>query len=123
MNHYGHQPRLESTIRDIISHLEQSANFDPYAGRKLYSHMYDLGLEEIQVRIDAHHLIHGELNGVDEFNWLKKLEIAAKGSGCTFAEYGGSYEDFVAEFERFFNDKRRFSYTPRILCRGQRLKG
>ena len=123
MNHYGHQPRLEATIRDITAHLEVNCNFDPYAGRKLYSHMFDLGLEDIQARVDAHHLIYGELNGVDEFNWMKKLEIAAQKSGCTFAEYGGSYKDFVAEFEQFFNDTRRFSYTPLILCRGQRPKG
>ena len=123
MNHYGHQPKLESTIRDIITHLEKNCNFDPYAGRKLYAHMFDLGLDEIQVRVDAHHLIHGELNGVDEFNWMKKLEIAAQNSGCTFDAYDGSYEDFVSDFELFFNNTRRFSYTPRILCRGQRTKG
>lgn len=123
LNHYGQPERLERTINDIMSHLQTDHNFDPHAGRKLYSHLYDLGFEEIDVDVDAHHLIYGELDGIDEYNWIQKMEVAAKNCGCTFEEYDGRYEDFVADFEQFFRNPRRFSYTPLILCCGQRPTG
>lgn len=120
LNHHGHPDRLERTISDIMAHLEQSHNFDPHIGRKLYSYMFDLGLEEIAAKVDAHHLFYGEINGVDEYNWIKKMEVAAKSSGCQFEEYAGDHAAFFVEFEAFFRSPRRFSYTPLILCRGQR---
>lgn len=123
LNHHGQPQRLERTIHDIMAHLKTGQNFDPYAGRKLYAHLFDLGLEDIQAHVDAHHLIYGELDGVDEYNWIQKMEVAAKNCGCKFEEYGGSYEEYVAEFEEFFRDPRRFSYTPLIQCFGKRPTG
>lgn len=122
LNHFGQSPRLERTLQDIMANLERSHNFDPQIGRKLYANLFDLGFEEINLKVDAHHLFFGELSGIDEFNWIKKMEVAAKSSGCTFAEYDGDPNAFVTEFEAFFRSPRRFSYTPLILCRGRRPK-
>jgi SAM-dependent methyltransferase len=36
-SHYGISPRLEHAVKSALSILEKVANFDPYAGRKLYS--------------------------------------------------------------------------------------
>jgi len=107
--------------RSSFLSLEKNANFDPYAGRKLYSYLYDLGCAEIGVNLQAHHLIFGKLREVDEFNWKKKVEIAAKNSGYRFSEYDGGYTEFYEEFMLFFNDKKRFTYTPLIACRGRKL--
>ncbi len=123
LNHYGQPERLERTIQDIMAHLKSGQNFDPHAGRKLYSHLYDLGLDDIQVHVDAHHLIYGELAGVDEYNWIQKMEVAAKNCGCRFEEYDGGYDEYVADFEKFFRNPRRFSYTPLIQCYGKRPTG
>ncbi len=122
LNHYGQPARLERTLQDIMANLEQAHNFDPYVGRKLYTNLFDLGFEEITVKVDAHHLFYGELGGIDEFNWIKKMEVAAKDSGCKFEEYAGDHNAFVAEFDEFFRSPRRFSYTPLILCSGRRPK-
>lgn len=123
LNHYGLSDRLSRTLHDVVAHLEDKKNFDPYAGRKLYALLYDNGFRDIGVHFDAHHLIYGELDGIDEYNWIQKLEVAAKNCGCRFEEYDGSYESFVAEFEEFFRDPRRFSYTPLIQCYGIRPRG
>ena len=56
-------------------------NFDPFAGRKLYTHMYDLGFEDIQVHMMPHHLMYGELKSSDDFNWLKKVQMASVKAG------------------------------------------
>jgi len=65
-----------------------------------------------------HHLIYGPLDQVDEYNWTKKVEVAAQNSGYGFDEYPGGYDEFVEEFKTFFADPRRFTYTPVISCRG-----
>jgi ubiquinone/menaquinone biosynthesis C-methylase UbiE len=118
LNHYGLSERLERTLADLISALEEKANFDPYAGRKLYSHLYNLDYCDIAAEVGAHHLIIGELKESDACNWLKKAEVAAKKIDYLFPDYPGGYDEFIAEFKKFFVDPGRFTYTPVISCRG-----
>jgi len=120
LNHFGHSMRLEKTINGLMGRLEAEADFDPYIGRKLYSFLYDLGYNNIDVAVDPHHLIFGELEEKDRVNWEMKIEVAAKNSGYAFEEYNGEYENFLKEFKEFFSDPRRFTYTPLISCRGQK---
>ena len=120
LSHYGLSPRLEKTIYGIMSLLEKHANFDPYVGRKLYAYLYDLEYEQIDIRIDAHHCIFGELKETDAFNWMKKAKIAVKNSGYRFEEYEDKFEGFFAEFKEFFFEPRIFTYTPVIVCRGRK---
>jgi len=118
LNHYGLSARLENATKKVTSLIEKYGDFDPYAGRKLYSHIYDLGFSNIKVDMKAHHLIYGELSEIDEFNWTKKIEIAARNSKYDFPEYENGYYGFLNEFKSFFSDPRRFTYTPIISCRG-----
>ncbi|HHT9130512.1 MAG TPA: class I SAM-dependent methyltransferase, partial [Candidatus Brocadiaceae bacterium] len=120
LNHFGLSPRLERTIFAIMNYLEENANFDPYMGRKLYSFLYDLGYQNIEVDVGAHHLIFGELKDTDAFNWMKKFEVISRKINFHFEEYDGGYEEFLGEFNRFFADPRRFTYTPVICCRGRK---
>lgn len=120
MNHHGHSDRLEKTIQAVLRSLEVNRNFDPYAGRKLYSHMVDLGYRNIVAHVEAHHLFYGKLEEKDTFNWLRKMDVAAQSSGCDFAEYGGDFNAAREDFHRFLTDTRRFTYTPIIMCRGVR---
>jgi hypothetical protein len=118
LSHFGLSERLERAIAKCARVLEEEFNFDPYAGRKLYSYLYDLGYEHVAVSVSAHHLIYGTLGSVDAFNWAKKIEIVSGKAGLAFDEYKGGRDEFMEEFTRFFNDPRRFSYTPLICARG-----
>jgi SAM-dependent methyltransferase len=118
INHYGWSGRLKRAIEAIVSSLEMNSDFDPYAGKRLYGHLYDLNLKDIQVRMAAHHLIYGKLKNVDEFNWLTKVAVACRDSGYSYPEYPGGFDEFYQECRDFFSDPRRFTYTPLILCRG-----
>jgi SAM-dependent methyltransferase len=120
LNHFGLSARLESSLKGIMETLEKEHDFDPYAGRKLYSYLYDQGFVDIAVEMDHHHLIYGVLNDVDGYNWTKKLEIAAKNSGYRFDAYPGGYQEFLDDFRVFFADPRRFTYTPIIYCKGRK---
>ena len=120
LSHYGLPQRLEKALFEIMALLEKHANFDPYVGRKLYSYLYDLEYEKIDVRIDAHHCIFGKINKTDAFNWMKKVEIAARNSGYGFEEYEDKFDGFFTEFKKSFFDPRRFTYTPVIVCRGRK---
>jgi len=120
LSHFGLAPRLERTVSGIMKQLEEKADFDPYVGRKLYSYLYDLGFQDIDIDVTAHHIIFGELQDIDAFNWMKKIEVAPKKIGFQFEEYEGGYDEFQKEFEGFFRNPRRFTYTPLILSRGRK---
>ena len=83
-----------------------------------YSFLYDLKFKDIDVDVSGHHLIWGELKESDAYNWLKKIEVAPKRINYQFDEYEGGYPEFLEEFETFFTDPRRFTYSPVICCRG-----
>lgn len=123
LNHFGLSRKLEKALVEAIKKLEESVNFDPYVGRKLYSFLYDLSYEDIDVDVMAHHLIFGRLRDADAFNWMKKIEIVTKKLKYRFEEYKGGYKEFLEEFKRFFDDPRRFTYTPVILCKGRKPLG
>ena len=120
LNHFAPSQKLERAIFAVIKYLEKNVNFDPYAGRKLYSHLYNLGYQDIDVDVAAHHLIFGELKDSDAFNWIKKIEVVSRKVKYPFEEYEGGYEEFAKEFNRFFADPSRFTYTPVIMCRGRK---
>lgn len=120
LTHYGLSSRLENALRQIMGRLEQGGGFDPYAGRKLYAYMFDLQFQEIKVQLAPYHLIYGPVEAGDLFNWNKKVEIAARRSGYDFGAFPDGFEGFYQEFSTFFQDPRRFTYTPIICCRGRK---
>jgi SAM-dependent methyltransferase len=123
LNHYGFPERLNKTLFSIMAIFENEYNFDPHAGRKLYSYVYDLGYENIDVDVSINSLVFGKLGDIDYFNWVKKVEVIPKLIQYDFHEYKGGYDEFVEEFESYMNNPRRFSYTPLICCRGQKPAG
>ena len=120
LSHYNLPPRLEKTFLGMMRFLQDKVDFDPYAGRKLYSYLYVLGYNDIDVSLEAHHLIFGKLNKTSEFNWAQKVKVISEKFGFEFHDYKGGYEEFFREFKTFFKDPRRFTYTPVISCRGHK---
>lgn len=118
LNHYGIPDRLEKTLFDLASSLSEKANFDPYAGRKLYSHLYNLDFTDIKVELMAHQVIYGALKEVDAYNWLKKAEAVGNNFKYPFPEYQNGYKEFLQEVQEYFNDPKRFTYNLAICCRG-----
>jgi SAM-dependent methyltransferase len=118
LNHYGIPERLEKTLFDLAEVVSRKGNFDLWAGRKLYSFLYDLGFQDIVVDVSAHHLIYGPLKETDAFNWVKKVEVAPQKLQFDFQAYNGSYEAFYKDYYEYLCNPRRFIYTPVIACRG-----
>ena len=118
LSHSGLPDRVEKTITEVVGGLEKNADFDPFAGRRLYGHLYDLGYANIKVDLTSHHLIYGELPEMERYNWERKVMVAAKRSGCDFSQYSDGFDGFAREFAETFKDPRRFTYTPVVLCRG-----
>jgi 2-polyprenyl-3-methyl-5-hydroxy-6-metoxy-1,4-benzoquinol methylase len=80
LNHFGLSGRLLTALNGIMDNLEKEHDFDPYAGRKLYSYLYDLGLKDIAVEIYHHHLIR-------EVEPHRQLQLDQK-TGGGGAEFG-----------------------------------
>jgi SAM-dependent methyltransferase len=120
LSHYGLPAEIAEILPKIMNVLDEKYNFDTFAGRKLYSYLYDSGFENIEMNLEAHHLIYGQVKEKDLFNWIKKVEMASMKTKDIFAEYEGSYDAFLADFKKFFLDPRRFIYTPLLMCKGVR---
>ena len=118
LSHYELPHKMEEILLRAMTQVETVNNFDPYAGRKLYSYLYDLGYEDIRMDMKAHHLIYGKVKTSDLFNWTKKLEMALVKVSDTLDRYPGGHKKFFNDFVAFFNDPRRFTYTPLMLCKG-----
>jgi ubiquinone/menaquinone biosynthesis C-methylase UbiE len=120
LNHYELPSKIAELLPKIMALLDEKYNVDTFVGRKLYSFLYDSSLENIEVNLEAHHLIYGPAKDTDIFNWTKKVEIAAQKADYLFSEYDGGYSAFISDFVRFFLDPRRFTYTPLLLCKGKK---
>ncbi len=119
LSHYGMSQRLEAAFSSAVHQLEIKANFDPYAGRKLYSHLYRLGYTDIKVEAGAHHLIYGKLAEADRYNWGKKIEVLSRKLHIDIPGYSGP-DEFYEDFMHFFHDPGRFTYTPVIAAWGRK---
>lgn len=119
-NCYGASPRLYRTLQRIMNELEEKHDFDPFVGRKLYSFLYDLEFENIEVKVDLNRTIYGEISNNDVYNLVKKIEVIPKRINFGFDEYEGGFEEFCVEAKAFFADPRRFTYAPLILCCGNK---
>lgn len=120
LSHYELSPHMADILPKLMAFLDEAFNFDTFAGRKLYSYLYDLHFQNIEVTLTAHHLIYGKAKETDVFNWLTKVRVGMDKLEGLFADYPGGADAFLREFEQFFLHPRRFTYTPLILCKGQR---
>jgi ubiquinone/menaquinone biosynthesis C-methylase UbiE len=120
LSHYPLNRGMEKVLQGLLARMMEKYNFDPYVGRKLYTFLYDLGFEDIQVHLMAHHLIYGELRQSDDFNWFKKLEMASVKARDVFDEYPGGIDAFFRETDEIFHSPRRFTYTPLLLVHARK---
>lgn len=120
LTHYPIEPKLEKNLREAIDALSGLEVFDPYCGRKLYSYMSQAGLQDIKVRVEAHHLYFGELSLRDELNWSEKLRrlIELQGEGKVVLNFDA--KQFQKDFMKALKNPIRFTYTPLILVEGRK---
>jgi SAM-dependent methyltransferase len=120
LNHYELPAPMAKILPELSRHLEEMYNFDAYAGRKLYSYLFDLGFEDIDVKVTGHNVIYGKSREVDSYNWTRKIEVTESRLAHLFKTYPSGYERFLLDFREFFHDPRRFTYSPLILCKGRK---
>ena len=122
--HYELPSATMEMLRRIMEAVDERFNFDTFIGRKLYSFLYDAGMQDISVGLRAHNLFYGEMNESSKFNLTKKIETAGWAvDDLISASYRGGYRGLYDDFIKYINDPRRFSYTPLIMCRGFKPAG
>jgi len=120
LNHYELPVPMAKILPELSRHMEENFDFDSYAGRKLYAHLFDLGFEDIEVKVMAHHVIYGKSREIDNYDWTRKIEVTAPHLADLFETYPGGYKRFLLDFKEFFQSPRRFTYSPLILCKGRK---
>jgi len=94
--HYPEDPVVQGTAERVVRALS-STGFDPFVGRKLFSLAHRAGLENIDVQVEAYHLIAGEVEPAILKQWELKLEIA----GPQLARLLGSENEAREQSRRF----------------------
>ena len=120
LSHFPLPADMERILFELMKLLETRFNFDAYAGRKLYSYLYDLGYHNLALDVVPHHLFYGKVKSQDLFNWVKKVEVVSLKAKELFGDYPGGRAGFFEDFKSFFLSPRRFTYTPLILCKGMK---
>ena len=118
LSHYELTPSMAAILPEFMKYADEKYNFDTFMGRKLYSFLYDIGFQNIEVELMAHNLIFGEIKDKDKFNWNKKVEMGARKAEKLLNLYPGGYQQFSSDLNKFLVDPRRFTYTPLLLCKG-----
>jgi ubiquinone/menaquinone biosynthesis C-methylase UbiE len=120
LNHYELPQPMAEILPRIMNFIDEQYNFDTFVGRKLYSFLYDSGFVSIEVELMAHNLIYGEIKDKDKFNLIKKIEISGIKVGSLIESYHGGYKQFKIDFLKYLDDPKRFTYTPLLLCKGEK---
>jgi SAM-dependent methyltransferase len=118
LSHYELPPPMALILPEIMRHVDEKYNFDTFIGRKLYSFLYDAGFEKIEVELMANNLLYGEKNIHLQFDWINKLEIAARKAEKLINSYPGGYQKFAGDLKKYLVDPRNFSYAPLLICKG-----
>lgn len=118
LSHYPLPQNLETQLLEIVSQLQAAKQWDPYAGRKIYSVFHKHGLANVKVHLSAHHLIYGTADTRDIENWTVKLDQMDKLSSSGILKLSFDFKKFRQNFMKFFQDPSRFSYSPLILVEG-----
>ena len=120
LSHYELPEQIAAMLTKIMQVMEAKYNFDTYAGRKLYAFLYDNGFEKMDVELMGNNIIYGQIKAQDQFDWIKKIEVAAKKAKGIVDDYPGGFEKLFEDLKIFLNNPRRFTYSPLILCKGRR---
>lgn len=121
LNHYPLPDVLQAQLDELSRAVESRGLLDFSAGRKLYSFFHKAGLDQIRVRLYAHHLFYGQLDQSDDFNWSKKMEQMVSYQDRGLLDVSFDVRKFGAAFLEFLRSPGRFSYTPLILVEGVKL--
>jgi ubiquinone/menaquinone biosynthesis C-methylase UbiE len=123
LQHYPMTHELEVGLPKLMRAL--AGQFDPHAGRKLYSRFRRAGLEDIQVHLIPYHVYAGTIPDDALPNWRQKLEVVRP---AAVAEFGGhaageaAYDRFAQAFIDHLKDPDSFTYSTLILVSGKRVR-
>ena len=117
--HYPEDPVVQRTAEKVVSALS-ATGFDPFVGRKLFSFAYNAGLRNIDVQVEAYHLIAGKVDPEILKQWELKLEIA----GPQLARLLGSEHEAKEHTRRFLDYLRRpdtLTYSTVFTVTGEKV--
>ena len=120
VSHYPQDERVQAVER-IVDQLAHTG-FDPFAGRKLYSLARNAGLINLDVRIDAYHVVAGTIDAFNLALWTRKLKIAESilEKACKSAARA---RDIIAGFLDYLQDDSTLTYSTLFTVTGRKPGG
>jgi ubiquinone/menaquinone biosynthesis C-methylase UbiE len=117
--HYPEDPVVQRTAEKVVAALSASG-FDPFVGRKLFHLAHKAGLKNINVQVEAYHLIAGKIEPEIFKHWELKLEIAKP----QLARLLGSESEAREQAQRFLDYLRRpdtLTYSTVFTVAGEKV--
>lgn len=118
LSHYELSEEMGEILPKIMKYMDDQYNFDTFIGRKLYSFLYDNGFKNIEVELMANNILYVTKNDAIKYDWIKKLEIAAKKAENIIQLYPGGYEGLRSDLKKYIDNPRNLSYSILLLSKG-----
>lgn len=109
VSNYPVAKAFQQKIDKVIVSLK-AKGFDPWVGRKLYSHVMKSGLQVIDVRLEAYHLFPGRIDSWNLGLWKQKLKIAEPIIAAAL-KTRASAKLFVKQYIEYLKDKHTLSFS------------
>lgn len=118
--HYPMPDYLESQMSELSDRLEEAKIWDPFLGRKLFSMLQELCLEDVRTHVFAEHIFVGEMNSLETKLWEDRLEKISQLQSQGLFHLSFDLNAFRSELFTFFQNPMRFSYSPAIFAEGRK---
>lgn len=114
--HYPEDLELQRQVTATLAQLADTG-FDPFAGRKLYHHCYNAGLQQLSTAVQVYHHYAGGIDAESDRLWALKLDIALPAAARAL----GGPEQARALKARFLDYLKRpdtFTYSNLVTVTG-----
>jgi SAM-dependent methyltransferase len=117
VSHYPHDGRVQAVQR-IIEQLAYTG-FDVFTGRKLFALAKGAGLIDLDVRIDAYHVVAGTIDAFNFELWSRKLKIAEPMLSAVCGS-AAKAQGMIAGFLDYLRDDETLTYSTLFTVIGRK---
>jgi hypothetical protein len=119
LHNWPFPPEMEKGAAAMIRAL-QKVGFDPYCGRKMFSHFRALGLRDIRVQLTPFYVIAGRADERVLEDWRIRFRNLAP---VALSEFGSEevYDAFVRGYLELLSDPDALKYAVILTTEGTRV--
>jgi SAM-dependent methyltransferase len=112
--HYPLAKHLEMQLFELAEALQKKAHWQPWIGRKLFSYISESDFLKIKTEVMSAEVICGQNSSDQRLAWEELMDQAQACVNTQEIQLSFDLKCFRREFNSFFENPHRFSYSPLI---------